>query len=119
MPAMICRTCGFRGYPITIKKGSNSTEILLWIFTFLIFGFLYSLWRLSTQQEVCPKCQQPGMVPADSPVGRELAEKYGAKRLSSQTERGDYEDPVEKWEKEQESRRRIESIKGKLNENTQ
>ncbi len=77
MAKMICTECGFTGKPKLQAKGSMAMEIVLWLL-FLIPGFIYSMWRLTSKQKVCPKCQHPNMIPLDSPRGQKLAEEMGA-----------------------------------------
>lgn len=75
--SMICQNCGTRGEPKTITKGSIAIEIVLWI-CFIIPGLIYSIWRLTSKQQGCPSCGQPGMIGVDTPNGRALAEKLRA-----------------------------------------
>ncbi len=70
----ICSNCGYTGNPKTQTRGNIFYEIFLWCL-FLAPGVLYSIWRLSTKQQVCPKCKMPNMIPADSPKGKELLQK--------------------------------------------
>jgi hypothetical protein len=72
----VCGNCGFVGQPKKITKGSFVIELVLWL-CFLLPGLLYSLWRLTTRAEVCPSCKTPGMIPADSPVGKKLMAETG------------------------------------------
>lgn len=67
----ICTTCGFIGSPKKIVKGSILIEIVLWLFL-LIPGLIYSIWRLTTKYDACPKCKNASMIPADSPTGQKL-----------------------------------------------
>lgn len=71
----ICTTCGNQGKPATRTKGNIFFEIILWLF-FIIPGLLYSIWRLTTKEKVCPKCKNPTMIPLDSPQGQKLAENF-------------------------------------------
>ncbi len=63
--------CGYVGYPKKHTKGSILIEILLWLFLILP-GLIYSIWRLTTKQMICPKCKNPTMIPTDSPMGAKL-----------------------------------------------
>jgi hypothetical protein len=74
----ICANCGYLGEPKKIKRGSPIIEIFLWLF-FIFPGLLYSLWRLITKVEACPKCKAPNMIPEDTPKGQELIAKYYGK----------------------------------------
>ena len=67
----VCTTCGFIGSPKKVVKGSILIEIILWL-AFLIPGLIYSIWRLTTKYDACPKCKNTSMVPADSPTGQKL-----------------------------------------------
>ncbi len=64
-----CPSCGTVGVPQFRKSGSTALEVLLWLF-FLIPGIIYSIWRTSTKRWVCPKCEQSGMIPLDSPKAK-------------------------------------------------
>ena len=64
----ICTNCGYKGQPETEKKGSDRMEMVLWWCLFLP-GFVYSIWRLITQYNVCPECRKPFMVPLIPPGG--------------------------------------------------
>jgi hypothetical protein len=66
----VCAACLYRGSPVTRKKGSVWTEVLMW--SFIIPGPFYTVWRLKSRQRVCPQCGRPGMVPVDTPVGERL-----------------------------------------------
>ena len=71
MANKVCTNCGFIGKPKMKTKGSIFLEILLWML-FLLPGLIYSVWRMSTKQKVCPKCEAPNMVPEDSPAGQKI-----------------------------------------------
>jgi len=70
----VCTTCGYVGSPKRITKGSILIEIALWLF-FVVPGLIYSIWRLTTKYDACPKCKNASMIPADSPVGQKLVGK--------------------------------------------
>ncbi len=72
----ICVACGARGSPKRHVRGSVWIEIVLWC-CFLVPGLLYSLWRLSTKEPVCRSCGTPGMIPVNTPRGRQLAAELG------------------------------------------
>lgn len=63
---MYCPNCGTVAKPKKVTKGSFLIEVFLWLL-FIIPGVIYSLWRLTTKAEVCPKCGAPNMIPSDSP----------------------------------------------------
>jgi hypothetical protein len=70
-PNLYCTTCGtIFPRPKTLTKGSILIEIFGWLF-FLIPGILYSFWRLSSRQKVCPVCNSPSIIPANSPRAKE------------------------------------------------
>jgi len=71
-PTAICSNCGYQGKPVTSHKGKFWIEVVLFI-PFIVPGLIYSLWRLTTREQVCPKCKQPHMIPLDTPRGRKLA----------------------------------------------
>lgn len=66
---MYCSNCGTVAAPKTRVKGSFLIEIFLWL-CFLLPGLMYSIWRLTTKEKVCPQCGAPNMIPADSPKAR-------------------------------------------------
>jgi len=71
---MICPNCGFQGSPLK-RPGSFKMELLLWCF-FLVPGLIYTIWRYSSSQKFCPKCNRPGMISVDSPRGQKLLKEY-------------------------------------------
>jgi len=71
---MICLTCGYVGKPITKTKGGCLIELTLWLFMILP-GILYSLWRLTSKEKVCPSCEKATMIPTTTPKGKELLKK--------------------------------------------
>jgi len=75
MAHVICSNCGSTAKPKTKTKGSILIELILWCMM-LLPGLIYSIWRLTTRAEVCRVCEAPGLVPLNSPVGRELTNKY-------------------------------------------
>jgi len=64
-----CQSCGSVGRPKTRVKGSFWIEVLLW-FCFFVPGLIYSIWRPTTKEQVCPVCGTPNMIPVDSPKAR-------------------------------------------------
>lgn len=71
----ICTNCGYLGKPVKVTRGSIFIEIILWL-AFLIPGLIYSLWRLTTRYQACPKCRHESMIPADSPRGQKLIREF-------------------------------------------
>lgn len=75
---LICTSCGFHGAAKLHTRGSILIEIVLWL-AFIIPGVIYSLWRLTTRGQVCPKCASPSMIPISSPRGGKLLREYAGK----------------------------------------
>lgn len=71
MANVICKECGYTGKAKKITKGSIFIELILWI-CFFIPGLLYSIWRLTTRSNGCPKCKHQSVIPIDSPVAKKL-----------------------------------------------
>lgn len=68
---LICVNCGTQGKPKVKTRGSILIEIVLWLL-FIVPGVIYSFWRLTTRQKVCPSCGAPNMIPIDSPVAQKM-----------------------------------------------
>lgn len=64
-----CPNCGTVAIPLYRKSGSTFIEVLLWLFL-IVPGIIYSIWRKSSERFVCPKCDQTGTIPIDSPVAQ-------------------------------------------------
>lgn len=71
----ICSNCGYMGSSKTLTKGSCLIELILW-FVFIIPGLIYTIWRISSRQGVCPACQYPNMIPANTPRGQKLIKEF-------------------------------------------
>lgn len=71
----VCGNCGHRGESKMHTRGSMAMEIVLWLL-FIVPGLVYSIWRLTTKQEVCPECGAPNMVPPNSPRGKQLMAQF-------------------------------------------
>lgn len=82
----ICANCGSVCRPVRLTKGHFGMELILWL-TFLIPGFLYSIWRLTTRYWACPHCRVPDPVPLNTPRGRKLLTSgdFSAKSVWSDT----------------------------------
>jgi len=52
-------------------RGSFFMELFLWIIL-IIPGLIYSLWRLTTVQQVCSSCGASELIPPDTPKARQL-----------------------------------------------
>lgn len=74
---LICANCGYQGSPATVTKGSFLIEVILWL-CFLIPGLIYSIWRLTSRYDACPKCEAPNMIPLNSPRGKKLQEEFSS-----------------------------------------
>ena len=74
----ICSNCGYMGLSKTLTKGSFLIEVILWLF-FIIPGLIYSIWRISSRQGVCPSCQYPNMIPENTPRGQKLIKEFQSK----------------------------------------
>ena len=74
--SMFCPNCGTVGAPKTITKGSFLIEFILWL-AFLIPGLIYSIWRLSSRYQACPACKAPNMIPTNSPLAVQVAQRSG------------------------------------------
>ena len=71
---LYCQHCGAVAAPKKVTKGSFLIEIFLWLML-IVPGLIYSLWRLTTKEKVCPRCGAPNMIPIDSPRAREALSK--------------------------------------------
>lgn len=69
--ARVCTRCGHSGPPKVRTRGSFAIELVLWLL-FIVPGLIYSLWRLSSRQQVCESCGAADLVAPDSPVGQRL-----------------------------------------------
>ena len=74
--SLICTTCGAQTDEPRLKtKGSFVIEVVLWL-AFVIPGLLYSLWRQSTRQKVCPAYGNATLILANTPDRRKRAEQF-------------------------------------------
>ena len=73
----ICANCGTTAIPVKHTKGNLLIEIILWIM-FIIPGLIYSIWRLTTKEDVCPKCKAPNPIDLKSPRGVKLVQEFSA-----------------------------------------
>ena len=71
----ICPTCGASGNPKRVVPGSTLIAVVLILFFVLPAVFYALLRQLGTRRE-CPVCQNEGMVPADSPRGKQLQNQF-------------------------------------------
>jgi hypothetical protein len=70
----LCTTCGYVGGSKRVTKGSFFIEIILWL-AFLIPGAIYSVWRLTSRYDACPKCGGGNMIPLNSPVAKRMLQE--------------------------------------------
>jgi hypothetical protein len=59
-----CPVCNYRGKAKNKTKGSFIMEVVLWCL-FIVPGFIYSVWRLTSKVDVCPRCGNTLLIPAD------------------------------------------------------
>lgn len=105
----ICTVCGYLGESRTVTKGSFLIEIILWLF-FLIPGLIYSIWRLTTRQTACPKCENPSMIPTDTPKGQELISSYSYVNNQKSLQKETIEKYTEETSKKRGVSRRVSGI---------
>ena len=74
---MICPSCGSRVDPTTRTKGSTWIELVLWL-CLILPGLIYSIWRLTSRDKVCPTCSAPGLVPVQTPRGQQLLAQFAS-----------------------------------------
>jgi hypothetical protein len=65
-----------------MTKGSLIIEIFLWLLI-IIPGLIYSLWRMSSKYNACPKCKNDSMIPTDTPIGKQMLEKHQPEETST------------------------------------
>ena len=71
-PTHVCTNCRSQIRPWSDKPGSGLLELCMWL-CFLVPGFLYTIWRLSSQRIIsCPVCKSRNPVPLNTPAGRTL-----------------------------------------------
>lgn len=81
---MVCKNCGSLGKAKTVVPGTFGIELLVWIvagalavkFNGFLFvaGPTYTLWRLANKFPGCATCGSKDVVPAGSPVGKQIIE---------------------------------------------
>jgi hypothetical protein len=67
----ICANCRYQGAPVTVVKGNSWMEMGLW--TLIVPGLVYTIWRMKSREKVCPRCRHPHMIPLDTRAGQLLA----------------------------------------------
>lgn len=81
----VCRNCGTRAIPEIVTKGSVWIEIILWL-AMLVPGLIYSIWRVTTRDMVCPECRRNTMIGVHTPIGRMIARRFNADMLDDRIE---------------------------------
>jgi ribosomal protein S27AE len=71
---LFCQNCGTVARPRTRVRGSFLIEVFLWL-CLIIPGVVYSLWRVTTKEKVCPQCGAGQMIPLDSPRAKAALER--------------------------------------------
>jgi ssDNA-binding Zn-finger/Zn-ribbon topoisomerase 1 len=71
----ICADCGVTSNGKMRTKGSFLMEIVLWL-CLIVPGLIYSLWRLTTKERVCPSCDSKALIDPRSPRGKALMQEY-------------------------------------------
>jgi hypothetical protein len=69
------------------QRAPNLTTLdrcVLGLTTRFIPGLIYSIWRLTTRQKVCPSCGNAGMIPIATPGSQQLAERFAARPAHAQ-----------------------------------
>ncbi len=75
-PSFICTNCGSQSNPIRKNKGSGFLELMLYLFLVSIpLAVIYSIWRRTATEPLCPKCRKPTLIPINSPNGEKLLVK--------------------------------------------
>ena len=72
--ARLCTTCGYVGNTKRVTKGSFLIELILWI-AFIVPGLIYSVWRLTSRYDACPKCGAANMIPLNSPIAKRMMQE--------------------------------------------
>ena len=60
-----CPNCQYEGKGKKYTKGSTLIELVLWLM-FIVPGFIYSLWRISSKYVGCPQCGNNHVVKMNS-----------------------------------------------------
>src|ERR1039458_9883666 len=96
-----CTACGNVGEPNHSRRGSGGIEFVLWMFMFLP-GIIYSIWRSSGDDSVCPACGSRQVIPVESPMARKLMGDDYQKMKDQEAENA----KQRKYVEDQEGRRR-------------
>lgn len=72
----ICRNCGHEVKGKRVTRGSFLIELVLW--TMILPGLLYTIWRKTSQYEACPSCGEKGtLIPLNSPMAKKIKAELG------------------------------------------
>lgn len=74
---MACPQCGSVTEPADKLRGSTGIEFLLFLLM-IIPGLIYSVWRYGGDRAHCSSCGATGLLPLDSPKGKEIAARAEA-----------------------------------------
>ncbi|EIL88521.1 hypothetical protein UU9_12258 [Rhodanobacter fulvus Jip2] len=72
----ICRYCGHVGKPAIARGGSMGLAWFLFIIVSMGLGLIFYLFRAREKREVCQSCGHDEVIPINSPVGRELMQRF-------------------------------------------
>lgn len=70
----LCKDCLYEGVMVKHTPGYFLIELNLWL-CFIVPGLIYTIWRVSSTHEVCPKCNGVNLIPIDSPLARQMSQK--------------------------------------------
>ena len=82
---LICTNCGHVGHTTAVTKGHFALEVVLWL-CFLVPGFIYSIWRLTTRHEACPVCGNANLLPKSAPVAQKFLRENLPEKLTTPRE---------------------------------
>jgi len=95
---IVCPKCGYIGEPEILREGSSLVELVLWL-CFFIPGLIYSIWRLNNKYDICPCCGNEEWIPADSPKGKEIADKSHTEGCKTSKVQSVHETKPTDWKK--------------------
>lgn len=75
---LVCKSCGHVGEGKTATSGSVWIEIVLWL-CLIVPGVIYTIWRLTTRGNACELCGSRDLIPAESPIGKQILEQLQRK----------------------------------------
>ncbi len=68
---LVCTNYGHVGDTTKVTKGHFALEVVLWL-CFLVPGFIYSIWRLTTRHGACPVCGDLNLLPTSAPMAQKF-----------------------------------------------